>query len=249
LLGLLILNACKPKMVLPEGAPEAIRTKKLLEQVEEARFEFEQLKLKGTGRFEGQGMKLGFRFEIRVQKDSLIWVDLADPLLGLKLVRGKLSAKEYIYLNRLERNYRQGAPKEAAQSIGLDFEMPAVMQVIAANYWPLLQAEQKGAVGQYLIQGLLQVSEKEGRKAKQYLDPELLRPNKVVVDEARTGRNLEVNYSDYEEMEGQWFPKKMTIDFKDGEEQTKLELNVKSLELNQKQTFPFRLPNGYKRLP
>lgn len=247
--AMLFINACKPKIALPEGAPEALRTKALLEKVEEAEFEFDQLLLKGNGRFEGQGMNMGFRFEIRVKKDSLIWVDLADPLLGLKLVRGQISADQYRYINRLERNYREGAPKEAAQSIGLDFEMPAVMKVLAANYWPMNPAEQKGAVGQYLMDGFLQDAENKGRRAKQYLSPELYRPQKVQVNEPETNRSLTVIYTDYEQVEGQWFPHRLEIDFEDGGEKTRVELEVKSVELNKSLSFPFRIPSGYKRLP
>ena len=112
---LLLLAGCGPKRNLPKGSPSFLKDADLWEQIDGSELQFNSLEIKGSGSYTEVGSpKLSFKFTIKVAKDSLIWIDLADPILGLKLVRGILSKEKLAYYNRLERNYFEKWPLSLA---------------------------------------------------------------------------------------------------------------------------------------
>ena len=60
--------------------------------------------------------------------------------------------------------------------------------------------------------------------------------------------NLKVKYEDFQEINQQLIPSKMTITINEKQNNTLIKLNLKSVSLNQSIRFPFKLPKGYKLL-
>ena len=61
-------------------------------------------------------------------------------------------------------------------------------------------------------------------------------------------RSLKVRYLSFQELDQQIFPQKMTIKAIENQQATTLNLNLKSLNLNQPIRFPFTIPSGFKAI-
>lgn len=245
------LAACSPKKKLPEGAPSLLSNNRLWENIHSNSLEFETLELKGNGSYEdSKGTKLSFRYTLRVLKDSLIWIDLADPLLGLKLVRAQITAKEVAYYNRLDRSYFKGNSEELAANAGFSFDFEPLMAIISAN---VIEWDQEWH--QEFIQNYYRINnypeDQKGAGAsplmKQTLFSESFRPMSFDINRPRNNETMRVDFQGYKDFDGHSYPEKIAISVsKDGI--NKVEINVRSLELNQNPKFPFRIPNNYNAL-
>ena len=61
-------------------------------------------------------------------------------------------------------------------------------------------------------------------------------------------RTLTVRYGDYQQLEGSFYPSEISIDAKEGEALTKIEVNYKKIDLNVSISFPFTIPDGYQEI-
>ena len=59
---------------------------------------------------------------------------------------------------------------------------------------------------------------------------------------------LKIQYRSYQKVEGLVLPESMNITATNTNEQTTLNLNIKSVSLNQSLRFPFNIPKGYKAI-
>lgn len=249
-----LLQACGPKIELPEGAPAYIKTNALIKAAKERSLNFNTLSIKGSGRFEEAGKSQSFRFEIRMAKDSLIWVDLADPFLGLKVARGRLSKTELSYYNRLERNYRQGSSEKLAEQMGLSFDFEPMMAILSASFLDWNQNWYQDLVpGKHqLVNYPLEVNQappapnmpliSQGIEANSY------RPIDFRIRRNQVGQNISIELLNYQDFEGTDFPSQVNFHYQENQRDIKIELKINSLKLDEALSYPFRIPSSYEKL-
>lgn len=101
------------------------------------------------------------------------------------------------------------------------------------------------------------VKDRKLEKAKDKYDDEdlilkryYIRPGdfKVVrsqIDDILYKRSLRVDYAEFEEVDGQLFPMKITIHASSPDQSAKFELSYSRIRLNEPQSYPFRIPDKY----
>jgi len=99
--------ACKTPALVP-GKPTIENRKKLVEHIAEAQPTQKYIRIKATGNYEMQGSKQGFKADIRIVRDSLIWIELSDPLIGIKLIRGIILQDSVAFINKIDNSYIAG---------------------------------------------------------------------------------------------------------------------------------------------
>ncbi len=251
MMAVLLTQACTPKVNLPEGAPPYIKTKDLIEKLEDSSLAFKTLKLRGKGRYQTESSRQSFRIEIRIAKDSLIWIDLADPILGLKVARGLLSAEEGSYFNRLDRTYSSGSSEELAQKIGFQFDFAPLMAVLSAGF--LKDDQQWYQNYQPGFYQLSNVPSEEGQgppsmgvpQIHQSFEPEFFRPINYRLRRPEQGQNLVIDLKEYQSFEEHRFPSKIHLEYLSQTELV-LDLEVTDLSIDENLSFPFRIPDGYE---
>lgn len=251
LLGLFWLSACNPKVNLPEGAPPYLKTKELLAEVKSKSLVFETLVLKGKGRYQTPSDRQSFRFEIRMAKDSALWIDIADPILGLKVARGLVTKEQTAYYNRLDRSYSQGSSAELAQKIGFQFDFEPLLAVLSASFLDGgFEWYQNYEVQTYGLSNAPsspdQVPPPPGAPLIwQSFDAKSFRPLSYRISRPEVGQNLIINLQDYQSFEGPTFPKQIHLEYRERSEMI-IDLEITDLNLDQKISFPFRIPDGYE---
>lgn len=249
---LLLLAGCGPKRNLPKGSPSFLKDADLWEQIDGSELQFNSLEIKGSGSYTEVGSpKLSFKFTIKVAKDSLIWIDLADPILGLKLVRGILSKEKLAYYNRLERNYFEGPSTEMAAKLGFNFEFEPLMALLGANVlrwnqdWRQVFVPAYYEFNNYPTDSLPPTG--EINLMRQQIIPANFRPNYLELKKPTSGEILQINYEDYQEMDGSLYPEEINLRVLQSADH-RIELKVRSLKVNPKQSYPFRIPKDYNAL-
>jgi len=255
LLALLAFTAsCGLKRNLPEGAPRYLKLAKLEDKIQAEAFSFERLNIKGKGRVRSADFNQSFRYEIRILKDSLIWVDIADPFIGLKVARGILSPQGFSYYSRLTRDYAQGDPASMAKKLGIEFQFAPLMAALGANYWQMKSERFQSLVSQsYLIHnydpsGKVHSVEAQTEFVNQEIAPGLFRPNYLEIKQPTAGKVFRVKYLDYQDFGDFKFPSQIEIEFIDGDK-TQVILDIKSVEKHEELSTPYSIPSQYDLAP
>lgn len=252
LLLIFLVASCGPKKKLPEGAPAYLKEKALWKAIDENAFTFKALEIKGNGSFnDNKGTKLSFRYTLRVLKDSLIWVDLADPILGLKLVRAQITRDEVAYYNRLDRSYFKGKSSELAANAGFRFDFEPLMAALGAN---VLRWDQKWSqelipnyyrLHNYPSDSMIPMG--EVNLIKQDIGSTNFRPQFLELRRPSSGELMQIEFGEYQNFEGSFYPSQIKMRVLSGTDNN-IELNVRSMRINQNFKFPFRIPNDYDAL-
>lgn len=78
-----------------------------------------------------------------------------------------------------------------------------------------------------------------------YVRPGDFRVVRSQIDDVLYKRSLRVDYEEFEEVDGQLFPMKITIRASSPNQSAKFDLSYSRIRLNESQSYPFRIPDKY----
>lgn len=250
-LALLVLVACGGKKNLPEGAPKKRTLNKVLSAQEQAELSYTKLRITGKGQYTHtpSGNSQTFKFEIRLLKDSLVWISVKDPVLGLGIAKGLVTAGEVNYYNSLQRNYFKGAPNALGQEFGFTFSFNSLLQMLSAqliysqapwqlNYLP----------GRYLLQDYDATGEAPPAPTREVftdveLEGESFQVLSQTIREPVNGKIYRAIYENYQP-KNEGYPGKVTLEFVQNG-RTVIELYINKVERDGGFSFPYKIPGNY----
>jgi hypothetical protein len=103
-----IAVSCKGPKLVP-GVPTLKNPKDLAAEVAKNSNKAEFVRINATGQYEMDGDKQRFKADIRIIRDSVIWIELADPLLGIKAGRAIMMRDSIAFVNKIEGTYMAGS--------------------------------------------------------------------------------------------------------------------------------------------
>lgn len=252
------LAGCKSKQAIPEGAPVPIREKELLAKVAKANGNYENLRVRATGNLNADGQSQNFRLELRLLKDSLIWVELADPVLGLKLARGLVTADSLFFINRIDREYFKGDLSALQEKFGIDYGFQELQNALSGN----LVLELDRSYGLYYVPGSYLLSSADPKLLKPdsaeltrtiirqaYIDPVQFKAKKQVQINPETNETYELYYQSFQSTAGGiYYPQIIELIYGSAGENS-LRLASRKIEQdNPELQFPFNIPSEYAEM-
>ena len=251
-----LLISCKAKKELPEGAPAVIKQKELLSLIEQSENDFENLRIKTTGNLEMADQGQNFRAEIRILRDSLIWVELADPVLGLKLARALITPDSVFMINRIDREYLKGDISELQSQFGINYGFYELQDVLTGN----IVFEINRDFDLYYIPGYYLLSSVKPElfgqsmpadsvtEYKVQVDPENYKARKQIQYNSASSESYSLSYVAFEKAGQALFPQVIEMEYGTTGE-GKLRLVVKRLDQDDPELrYPFNIPSGYAKM-
>lgn len=253
----LLVLGCKPGRQLPVGAPPEIRPRVLIKEIAGAENHFQSLRIKAIGNYRAEGQSQAFRLELRLLKDSLIWVDLADPVLGLKVVRVLITPDSLRLINRLDREYYTGDIEELQKRFNMGFGFGTLQQIFGGNLLFDLTDEFDlyYRPGKYLWSTLnpsdsLRSARGSQRLLKQVqIDPKNFKPVEQSLADPLENRAFTLHYKAFEAMAtGLIYPQVIEIEYAE-KENSSLSLSIRKVERDDPELrYPFKIPGDYERM-
>lgn len=252
---LLIAMACKTTKKLPEGAPAAVKEKELKSAMAEAENDFTRMRARFSGSYESKGEKQDFRLEVRLYRDSLLWVDLADPFLGIKVARAVIYPDSVAVVNRLDQTYLTGQVSDFQQEFNIDLGFEALQAVFSANV--IFNINREFSLyyrpGAYVLSdfNLDEQDDPASYSGKSqfrqlYLNPENLKASQQLLNEPTAGKRYRVAFTDFRQQSGALYPQEILLEFLNQTSGSlKLELKSFSVE-DDKLNYPFNIPSSYE---
>jgi hypothetical protein len=211
--------------------------------VREIKFDYFSGKLKVD--FDGD-KKVSGTANLRVRKDSVIWMSLS-PGLGVEVARVLITQDSIFVIDKFNKKYINMDFVSLSKKFEFDIDYHLVESVILGNLiHPYKREKYKKAEGGSVyeqVEGKFLFQNTIGNNSKKL--------EKLTVTDTTSRSSINVNYSDFQQVEDQVLPFLITAVLKKGYASaigTKVEI-VYSKAVIEKKTlkFPFSIPDKYER--
>ena len=223
------------------------------------KFEAEWFSAKFKGTYHRPDDNKMFNGQIRIRKDSLIWVSIT-AVMGIEVFRVEIEPDSLTFINRLEKTYITSSTDYLRKRVGVDVDFDMLESVILGNDFPYYQTDvfklsDRGE--NYLLSTISRSKIKKHSgdviKGSRILmqnilvDKETYKINKQTVKVVGDDRTkLRIQYDNFKMVQGQLFPHKIIIRYKE-DNKTFMEFNFSNIEIDNKLRFPFKISKKYSQ--
>jgi hypothetical protein len=233
----------------------------LFNQLENNEIRYSWFSAKFAAEYTIDKKKTNFNGQIRIRKDSLIWITVS-PALGIEMIRLLFTNDSVKYLNRIESQFFTGDFHYVNQVINnaLDFDM--LQAFFTGNDFSFYEnGKFKASIddSEYRLSTAQRqklkrmIREKEGDAVIPFqdiwLDPQNFKITRVLIREVIEGnRKFEALYSDFVELNNQRFPTRLEFYIRAEEKSLVLTIKYSRITIDEPTNFPFTIPAKYIRI-
>ncbi|MGB0931281.1 MAG: DUF4292 domain-containing protein [Chitinophagales bacterium] len=239
----LIFNACGTSKRV-EGSKLKKKSLKFVEnQLERNVFDADWLRMKARITANDGKNKQSFNADIRLRKDSVLWISISPPILKIEVARVLIRPDSVQVINRLNKQYyaMDVGFLETLTNYPLSFDM--LQNILFGN--PIIEGEEKNTLTitkeHYCLQNILQ-----DLKLETCLSPKGFTIAQMNVQDSLQ-RNLRVTLEDYKEVEKQVFSEKRFISI-ETPQKYEVEIKLSKIRVNDPQKVNFSVPEKYKKV-
>jgi|TARA_B110000483_G_C18205990_1_gene547627 hypothetical protein len=258
-LPLIVIFACKgPQKTTTKRLAHKKNLSRLLEQAESKQLKIDWMSVKAAISITKEGKHTGFKSNIRLRTDSMIWVSIT-PLAGIEFARAVFTPDSVKLINRLEGYYFIGDYEYLNQMFNTEFNYGMIQALLLGNSLSLQENDKlKSSIdkGMYLLSGLKKRAlkksiEKEELKHNQehmfsaWVDPVTFKITKQSFLDLTSNYYLEVNYSEFKEESESLFPHNTTLTLITNNE-FKAVIDYSNLYFNVPKKMPFTISSKYE---
>jgi hypothetical protein len=189
------------------------------------------------------GKKLNVNAELRMYKDSVIWVRIT-AILGIEGLRAYITKDSVKILNRQDKVYIARSVAFLQEIAALPLDLASLQDLLIGN--PVFvdsdissYSKSAGNVSLHGLSKLFKTLITMGEMDKQLYSAKL-----DDLDETRN-RTSYLTWGDYENKKGQPFSQKRSITVSE-KKTLEIKLNYKQYDFNETLSFPFSVPKNYK---
>jgi hypothetical protein len=216
-------------------------TTAMMEKVIGTQVPFTWFAANGQGRFDLDGQRLSARINVRIQRDSIIWVQLQK--FGFEVGRMLITRDSAFFINRFERTYSIYTTQDflVEYNVPADFEMFSKVFTAGAYLPPMLKSLDVGK------DGSVNMHSATGMNASHWFDSSWRLVRSEVSDPL--AREWLTAYADYRDTNrGQVFPYKRSNTLIIDGIANVFDLQYNDLEIDIPQEFPFSIPSHYEKI-
>lgn len=238
LLGIFLLSvySCKTKKV---GSQSIKQEKELRQALELHNQEFEWFSAKGKLRFRDVDQSVGASINVRMKKDSIIWMQIKKIV---EIARVKMTPDSMYIIYRWEGVYEKGRLEEFTRAYNTNFNFEELQELFFGN---VTNPELARFVAQDSTKYHL-ASEKDGITYDYHVNPFNLLLEKFYVRD-KSQREVIGKYGDYKkDDDGHLFSYLREYTFKEGSEVTYLAIDYSDVEIDVPKNIKFSIPSHYE---
>ncbi|MDT0294613.1 DUF4292 domain-containing protein [Mesonia ostreae] len=246
LILVLLFVSCGTKKVVTGSVSENASVKNIIKahNNSEASFTTLQARIKGSYKTEKEDQSISI--SMRMEKDKTIW--LSAKLAGIiPLAKVYITPKRVQYYEKIDGTYFDGDFSLLSDWLGMELDFDKVQNLLLGQaIYPLEKSELEMSFtetdyilkseGKSLLETMFAIQSSNFRLKGQRLARESKQESVVIA------------YDSYEEVRGEWFPKKIKIIATQEGKSTQIEVDYRQIDLNASVSFPFSIPSGYKEI-
>lgn len=233
--------------------------KYLIDSLSKTEFDYTWLRTKGNAVVNYLGEKNTVKVNFRIHKDSAIWTSISKSTIPL--LNSLLSEDSVKFLKKIgTKKYYIGDYQEINNLLNLDFNYILLQDFVSGT--PIM-FDYEGKYKSKIEQGLYVLSSDKSKKIEKllkkgksnrkhtilyqcWIEPSNFKCSKVEINFLSDSSRLEVNYSDWFDVNGHDFPEKTSIYFTTPYDTLSLEMNYSNnIKMDEPQKMLFKINDNY----
>ena len=225
-------------MVNPE-----MTTKELIRQNQSQNARFKTLQAKVKIDFTQNQRTDGYTVNLRIEKDKVIWINAT-----LGLARAMITPERVRFYNKIDSQYFDGDYTLLSDLLGIELDYKKVESLLLGETIFNLKD------GKYTLSTQQNSYVLQPKDQKELLEIFfLLNPNHFKIDSQQLyqpskRRILEIDYRSYQQVNKQILPENLKIIAVEDTDEVTIDMEYKSITLNEDLRFPFSIPTGFKEI-
>ncbi len=232
--------------------------KPLMADMRKKEFSFEWLSTKLECEAASDSSNVNFGIVMRMRRDSIIWLNITDAIIGIKVARVRISTDSVFFVNYLNNTCFRGDFAYLSQLLQTEVDFELLQSMLVGNSVGFYEEDEKlrSSVNQDDCNYTLSTVRKrklrkvnEGQFVPQEdpiqtisLDPQSYKIIRLFFLDAQN-RSVTVNYSNFELIDSLAFPRRAEFKACGNKKTALLNVTYGKINLNQPQQFPFTFPD------
>jgi outer membrane biogenesis lipoprotein LolB len=238
------LLSCKStKTISAENAEFNLSAKQLIKANKNTKANFKTLQSRVKVQYSKAGKSQSHTITFRVLKDQIIWINSTLSIMRVKITPDKVS-----FYNKLDQTYFDGDFSLISDFLGTELDFNKVQNLVLGEALFSLQKEPYN-LSVHEKSYLLQPKEQpEAFEIFYLLNPSHFKIDSQQLAQSVDARILQIDYLSYQNVGKEIFPQQIKINAIEANEETIIELDFKSIALNDDLRFPFKIPSGFDQI-
>lgn len=244
-LFMLLVFSCKTaKTVSSDGEIVSdLSAKQLIRNNGKSVANFKTLTARVKADYSNSDKSKGTTISLRMEKDKTIWMSAPFSMAKVLITPEKVS-----FYNKLDNTYFDGDFKLLSDFVGTDLDFNKVQNILLGEALYDLKKEEYVA-STFEKSYLLQPKNQRALFEIFYLlNPAHFKMDSQQFAQPEENRILQIDYKNYQKVDKQKLPQTIKIIAVEKFDETIIDLEYRSIALNEKIRFPFRIPSGYKEI-
>lgn len=255
---ILLLGSCKTTRKVYKAPLKIEGPEYLFKKLNENELEFNYINAKFNLHLQEDQKKTSFKGQIRIQKDSMIWVSFS-PLLGIEVARMLITNDSVKFINRMNKTYFRGDYEYLNKFFDTNLDFNVLQGLIIGNDFSHYEINKFRA---FIDNKQYRLSTASRQKLKKYmrlhetepnifiqniwLDPENFKISQISLKElGKENKKLQMNYNEFIKINSQLFPKNINFNLQ-AEKKIDVQIDYSKIDVNEEVNFPFKVPKKYK---
>ena len=243
--------SCKTKAIAiaatnePVAASNEMSAKKIIENYYNNKNQFSTLYIKSSARYADNKQTQNVTAEIRIKKDEQILVSIR--FLGITMAKALITPKTVNYYEKINGSYFEGDFSSLSQWLGTDLDYTKIQNMLLGK---AIDDLTKGKFVASLLDKTYRLDDAANSNTKKsfFLDAATFLVEKQEITQTTEERMIKVAYPDFKVYNEATLPTGVLINTFQKKGNTEINLEYNSVSFNEELSFPYSVPNGYKRI-
>jgi len=238
-----LLLGCKSKNTLTTGNKNLnLSVKQLIKENAKKTPKFKTLTARVKIDYTEGSSSKSTTVSFRMEKDKTIWMS------KLGFVKVLITPERVSFYNKLDNTYFDGDYAYLSDLLGTALDFNKVQNLLLGEALYDLDKDKFEIFTQENEYVLKPKAQPDAFELFYLLNASHFKINSQQLAQAKDLRMLQIDYINYQEVDKQTFPANIKINAVEGYEETILAIEFKTITLNEKVSFPFKIPSGYDQI-
>jgi hypothetical protein len=246
-ISLMTFVSCKSKAAVVDATKKENRmsANKIIENYYNNKNEFKTLYIKSNIKYTDSKQSQNVTAEIKIKKDEQILISIR--YLGFIVAKALITQVSVSYYEKISGDYFEGDFSVLSQFLGTDLDFNKIQNLLLGRAIDDLKSgkyTQSYADETFRLDNIMESSTKKSF----YFDANTFLIRKQEITQTTEGRMIQVAYSNNKEVNNVNFPFNININTFQKNGKTQIDMEYNTINLNEELSFPYSVPNGYKRI-
>tara|TARA_R110000850_G_scaffold271031_2_gene404865 strand:+ start:260701 stop:261477 length:777 start_codon:yes stop_codon:yes gene_type:complete len=243
---ILSLLSCGAGKKVPGALDENISSKELIDLHKKSEVNFSTLAARVNVNYDDGEKSQSMTVSLRVEKDKTIWVSAS--ILGITMAKLIITPDHVSYYETIGKTYFDGDFRLLSSWLAVDIDFEMAQNILLGNAVLPMEAKSYTASVSNNDYRLTPKNSQELFKHIFLINPLNYKMASQQIMQPQEQRVLTIDYSSYQEINQQFFPKEIRINAIEINNQTRIILDYRNIDLEANVSFPFKIPNGYSEI-